>query len=59
MLVFVKGGKPLYDVGSGEQIQVTLVGASAISPFQLPLCHYNRGVPVFLVLVHADAIMGP
>ena len=53
MLVFVKGGKLSYDG------QVTLVGASAISPFQLPLCHCNRGVPVFLVLVHADAIMGP
>ena len=42
MLVFVVGGKPSYVGGSGERAQVTLVGASAIPPFQLPLgCDYN------------------
>ena len=42
VLVFVKGEKPIYDGGSGsEPGSGTLVGASAIPPFQLPLCDYN------------------
>ena len=39
MLVFVEGEKPSYD--GEEQTQVTLVGASANRPFQLPLYDYN------------------
>ena len=58
MLVFVEGGKPSYDGGSGERTHVTLVGASAIPPFQLPPCnackcvHHKGAANVDLPEVH-------
>ena len=41
VLVFVEGEKPSVCRWVVERTQVTLVGASAIPPFQFPLCDYN------------------